>query len=186
MVGSILTQNTAWKNVERAIGNLKQAGRLDPQVIVALAPDDLAILLRPAGYFNVKAKRLQSFCKALLAAGGEPAYQRLPTAALRHALLAIHGIGAETADDMLLYAFERPVFVIDAYTRRLLQRLGLAHGEESYEQLRKGFEQALGPDVGLFNEYHALIVRHAKAHCRVRPVCPDCPLADGCAFTSGG
>lgn len=182
MVGAVLTQNTAWQNVERAIHHLKRTGQLDPQAIVALPPDDLALLLRPSGYFNVKAKRLQSFCRALLARGGERAYQRLPTEALRRALLAIHGVGPETADDMLLYAFERPVFVIDAYTRRLLVRLGYTPGGESYETLRKGFEHALAPDVALFNEYHALIVRHAKAHCRARPVCRGCPLLKHCGF----
>lgn len=182
MVGAVLTQNTAWQNVERAIGNLKHAGRLDPQAIVALAPAELAEHLRPSGYFNVKAKRLQSLCRALLSLGGERACRRLPTDELRHALLAIHGVGPETADDILLYTFQRPVFVIDAYTRRLMQRLGYAHGEESYEILRRGFEQALAPDVALFNEYHALIVRHAKAHCRVKAVCLACPLAAHCRF----
>lgn len=180
MVGSVLTQNTAWRNVERAIANLKEAGALGPAAIAALPPADLAALLRPAGYFNVKAQRLQAFCRFLREAGGEGVLAALPTAELRHRLLAVHGIGPETADDMLLYAFERPVFVIDAYTRRLLKRLGIAAGVEGYEVLRTGIENALGPDVRIFNELHALIVHHAKMACSARPRCGDCCLRGIC------
>jgi len=180
MVGAVLTQNTAWRNVERAIANLKAARALEAEAIVALAPATLATLLRPAGYFNVKAQRLQAFCRFLLDAGGEAALADLATAELRRRLLAVHGIGPETADDILLYAFARPVFVIDAYTRRLLRRLGLATGEEGYEVLRGGIEQALGPDPATFNELHALIVHHAKMACSVRPRCAACCLRRIC------
>lgn len=180
MVGAVLTQNTAWSNVERAIANLKSAGWLSPAAIAASEHGPLAEVLRPAGYFNVKAHRLVSFCRFLVDSGGEPTLARQDTADLRRALLAVHGIGPETADDILLYAFGRPVFVIDAYTRRLLQRLGLASGAEGYEELRAGFERALGPGAALYNEYHALIVHHAKAACRVRPRCEDCCLRRGC------
>jgi endonuclease-3 related protein len=183
MVGAVLTQNTAWPNVEKAIANLKRAGMLSPKVIAQAPATEVAELIRPSGYFNIKAQRLQHFCTYLLAAGGKKRLARMETAELRHALLAVHGVGPETADDMLLYAFDRPVFVIDAYTRRIFSRLGLIEGDEPYEALRHGFEKALGPDVPLFNEYHALIVRHAKAACAKRPRCQGCCLARNCAAT---
>lgn len=184
MVGAILTQNTAWTNVERALANLKGAGVLSFRALPALPPEQLAQLIRPAGYFNVKAERLQVFCRFLVENGGECALREMDTATLRRTLLAVKGIGPETADDMLLYAFDRPVFVIDAYTRRLFSRLGIATGEEGYEELRHGFEQALGPHVRMFNEYHALIVRHAKEACSASPRCADCCLRGFCLYQS--
>ncbi len=184
MVGAILTQNAAWQNVERAIAALRAAEALDPQVIVAAPPERLGAWIRPAGYFNVKAARLQAFCRWYLQAGGFEALAARPTEPLRRALLAVHGIGPETADDILLYAFERPVFVIDAYTRRIFTRLGQGSARWGYEDWRAWFETALGADVPLYNEYHALIVRHAKVHCRVRPRCEGCPLALTCAAFS--
>lgn len=186
MVGAVLTQNTAWTNVERALLQLRGRVPLDADALLALPESELAALIRPAGYFNVKARRLRAFCEAFVAAGGEPALSGLDTSALRDLLLGIHGIGPETADDMLLYAFERPVFVIDAYTRRLFGRLGLVDEAASYEALRYTFEQTLAPDVALFNEYHALIVHHAKQVCRARaPRCPDCCLAESCQASVG-
>ncbi len=179
MVGAVLTQNTAWSNVERAIDNLRRAGLLDPAAMADLAPDRLAQPIRPSGYFNVKAKRLQALCQWLL---NETAAQSLATDTLRERLLAIHGIGPETADDILLYAYERPVFVIDAYTRRLCGRLSLVDGELSYEALRATFEQALPKQVALFNEYHALIDHHAKLVCRPRPRCDACFLRGDCPW----
>ncbi len=183
MVGAILTQNTAWGNVEKAIHHLRANDALSPEAITASLPGVLAGWIRPAGYFNVKTARLQNFCRWYLAAGAFDALQRLNTSTLRQRLLAVNGVGPETADDMLLYAFERPVFVIDAYTRRLLLRLGLAHGEESYDKLRHAFEQQLGAtrrQVALFNEYHALIVMHAKVRCRKTPLCRGCCLLRNC------
>jgi endonuclease-3 related protein len=180
MVGAVLTQNTAWTNVERAIANLKQAGALSPQSIVKAPPRRLAGWLKPSGYFNVKARRLRAMCRWLLEQGGTRKIARLPTRELRQALLAVHGIGPETADDILLYAFRRPVFVIDAYTRRIFQRLRLIEGNEDYETLRRMFEATLDSDTQLFNEYHALIVAHGKDVCRKRPLCRDCCLAEGC------
>lgn len=185
MVGAVLTQNTAWRNVERAIANLRGVAALTPSSIAAMSPVDLAALIRPAGYFNVKARRLQAFCRFLREAGGEEALARLPTEELRHALLAVHGIGPETADDMMLYAFGRPVFVIDAYTRRLLRRLGMAAGDEAYEVLRHGIERALGPQTQLFNELHALIVHHAKMACGTKPLCMGCCLRRICPEARG-
>jgi len=179
-VGAILTQNTAWTNVEKAIARLDAADALGPHAIDAMAADRLAELIRPAGYFNVKAKRLQSFCRFLQE---QSKLERLQTAELRARLLSVHGIGPETADDILLYAFLRPVFVIDAYTRRLFGRLGLLDGKASYEALRSCFESALDADVEMFNEYHALIVVHAKHVCRTRPCCEQCCLSSVCAYS---
>ena len=180
MVGAILTQNTAWSNVEKALASLVLHDRLDAARIVATRKDYLAHWLRPSGYFNVKAERLKNFCRWYLDAGGFSALSRLGTVQLRQALLSVNGVGPETADDILLYAFERPVFVIDAYTRRLFARLHLYAGNESYDSLRLAIESALGPDVALFNEYHALIVRHAKEVCRPNPQCGRCVLRGHC------
>ena len=186
MVGAVLTQNTAWANVERAIEALRAADALEPRALARMPPARLARFLRPVGYFNVKAQRLRAFCRFYLEAGGLRALGRLDTAALREQLLGVHGVGPETADDILLYAFGRPVFVIDAYTRRLLARQGLARGDEPYETLRAAFERALPPDTDVYGEYHALIVAHAKAHCRVRPVCEGCPVRRPCAHARAG
>jgi endonuclease-3 related protein len=180
MVGAVLTQNTAWSNVEKAIANLVAHDRLDAGRIVGARKEQLARLLKPSGYFNIKAQRLRNFCRWYLAAGGYQALAEMPTGELRRALLTVNGIGPETADDILLYAFGRPVFVIDAYTRRLLARYGLARGDEAYESLRLGFERALGADVDLYQQYHALIVTHAKEVCRKAPACLRCGLAVAC------
>lgn len=176
MVGAVLTQNTAWTNVEKAITNLKLAEALSPEAIVAAHHKRLAMWLKPSGYFNIKAKRLKAFCRWLLEQGGEKRLARWSTEKLRNALLAVHGIGPETADDILLYAFNRPVFVIDAYTRRIFGRLGLVEGDEDYESLRATFEGSLKGNAQVFNEYHALIVNHGKDVCRNRPRCEHCCL----------
>ena len=142
----------------------------------------LARLLRSSGYFNIKAKRLKNLCNWLLEQGGFQLLKQKETKELRSSLLTVNGVGCETADDILLYAFERPVFVIDAYTRRLFSRLGLISGDESYEKLRGSFEAALGNDASLFNEYHALIVVHSKEICRVKPKCEQCVLRKHCSL----
>ncbi len=180
MVGAVLTQNTAWTNVERAIANLKRARALTPAVIAAAPHRRLAMWLRPSGYFNVKARRLRAMCRWLIAQGGVRRLARRDTHDLRGALIAVHGIGPETADDIVLYAFHRPVFVVDAYTRRIFSRLGLIRGDEGYETVRRLFEDHLAADTALFNEYHALIVRHGKDVCRKRPRCAGCCLAAFC------
>lgn len=180
MVGAVLTQNTAWTNVERAIANLKQARALSPAAIVKAHPRRLAAWLRPSGYFNIKAKRLKALCRWLMEQGGARSLAKLATHDLRHALLNVHGVGPETADDILLYAFNRPVFVIDAYTRRIFARLGLIAGDEHYEALRSLFEKELEFSASLFNEYHALIVAHGKDVCKKRPLCGNCSLMDKC------
>jgi endonuclease-3 related protein len=181
MVGAVLTQNTAWSNVERALARLGECIELKAEAILGLAPEVLADRIRPVGYFNVKARRLRAFCAAYLAESGLDGLSGLATETLRRRLLSIHGVGPETADDMLLYAFHRPVFVVDAYTRRIFARLGLLTGTEGYESIRRGFEAALGPDAPLYNEYHALIVRHGKEVCRSRPRCAGCCLRDQCS-----
>ena len=184
MVGAVLTQNTAWTNVEKAIANLKAAKALSPETIAATPLRRLAAWLKPSGYFNIKAKRLRSMCAWLIHKGGTRKIARLPTGALRAELLQVHGIGPETADDILLYAFQRPVFVIDAYTRRLFTRLGLTGADKTYEELRAFFEHALTQQgehkTRLFNQYHALIVAHGKQACRPRPLCSGCCLASLC------
>jgi len=181
MVGAILTQNTAWTNVERGLERLCGRIPLQAQAILSLPVDELAECLRPVGYFNLKSKRLRAFCRTYLEAGGLDGLRALTTEALRPWLLGIHGIGPETADDMLLYAFERPVFVVDAYTGRIFGRLGVLKGNPGYEVIRWGFEAALGEDVRLFNEYHALIVWHGKTICRrTRPLCDRCCLREHC------
>lgn len=182
MVGAILTQNTSWENVKKALKNLKQAKSLTPKKMISLKLPVLAEMLRPSGYFNVKAMRLKNYCAWYLSSGGYKALQKKSTEELRSELLKVNGIGFETADDILLYAFHRPVFVIDAYTRRLFQRLGMISGDEHYETLRHQFEKTLGSDVQLYNEFHALIVAHAKAYCRKKPACDTCRLAADCLF----
>ncbi|HLD13899.1 MAG TPA: endonuclease III domain-containing protein [Burkholderiales bacterium] len=180
MVGAVLTQNTAWTNVEKAIVNLKNAKALTPEAIVKAPHRQLAGWLKPSGYFNIKAKRLKAMCRWLIVQGGVRKLAKFSTHDLRAALIAVYGIGPETADDIVLYAFNRPVFVIDAYTRRIFARLGLIKGEEGYETLRHLFEHALKPGASLFNEYHALIVKHGKDICRARPWCTACCLRPVC------
>jgi len=179
-VGAILTQNTAWTNVERALENLRQNRLLSPRAIVSASHAQLAEQLRPSGYYNVKAERLRHYCQWLLEQGGERALHTAPTDQFRRNLLSVKGIGPETADDILLCAFHRPVFVIDAYTRRIFSRLGLIDAKANYEALRRRFEEALGDDVPLYNQYHALIVRHAKTACRTKPQCEACALRKLC------
>jgi endonuclease-3 related protein len=177
MVGAVLTQNTAWSNVEKAIDNLRTQDRLTLESLLAMPKDSLAAHIRPAGYFNIKAERLLSLCRFL---EQNPDLKTMETKPLREQLLSVHGIGPETADDILLYAYQRPVFVIDAYTRRLFSRLAMIEHDCGYEPLRAGFEEVLAPDTALFNEYHALIVVHGKSHCRTKPNCTDCPLIALC------
>jgi len=179
-VGAVLTQNTNWSNVERAIANLRQADVLTLPAIRRLPKDQLAQLLRPAGYYNLKTERLLQLCDYLASCQGLDELRGLPLDEARSGLLSVWGVGPETADDILLYALDRPVFVIDAYTRRLLVRMGLATGRESYEALRRGFERVLSPDVALFKQYHALLVEHAKSVCRKSPACESCCFASDC------
>ncbi|MFP4147381.1 MAG: endonuclease III domain-containing protein [Halorhodospira sp.] len=185
LVGAVLTQNAAWRNVERALANLREEGLLDPVALVEAPVETVAAAIRPSGYFNVKTRRLRNLCIAYLQEGGLEGLLLQPTETLRERLLAINGIGRETADDILLYACHRPVFVIDAYTRRIFQRLGWIQGDEGYERLRAAVEEALGPETTTFNELHAQLVTLGKATCRPAPCCSSCPLSDACAYARG-
>ncbi|HUV65549.1 MAG TPA: hypothetical protein VMW24_16750, partial [Sedimentisphaerales bacterium] len=178
MTGAILTQNTSWTNVEKAIANLKSAGCLSPEALHRIEISGLAELIRPAGYYNIKAKRLKNFLEWLFDSydGNLAHLESVATNRLREELLAITGIGRETADSILLYALERPIFVVDAYTARITVRHGLIEPDADYEQLRELFEANLPQDTRLFNEYHALLVRTGKEFCRPKARCPGCPL----------
>ena len=174
MVGAILTQNTSWSNAEKALNNLKKSDALNIHSILKLTEKELAKLIKPSGYFNIKSKRLKNYVIWFEKEGRFNCLNKLDDNILRERLLNVNGIGPETADDILLYAFERPVFVIDAYTRRLLKSMKMIDGAESYEKLRFFFESSLSADIGLFKEYHALIVRHAKEKCTHLKNCRHC------------
>lgn len=178
VVGAILTQNTAWANVEQAIARLRAARALNPARLHALPHAELAELIRPAGYFNVKATRLHAFTRRLHEefGGALDRLFRLPTPGLRAALLAVKGIGPETADSILLYAAGRPAFVVDAYTRRLMERHRWLTPKASYDEVARAFTRALPPEVATYNEYHALLVALGKRYCRPTPRCAACPL----------
>ncbi|MHC4917532.1 MAG: endonuclease III domain-containing protein [Planctomycetota bacterium] len=179
-VGAILTQNTAWSNVERAIRALRAAGALSFRGMRALPERRLARLIRPSGYFNQKARKLRALLDWLAERDSRGSVRRAlrgPLDEVRGSLLDVRGVGPETADSILLYAGERPVFVVDAYTRRVLERHGLAAGGEPYETVRALFEDHLPRSVPIYNEYHALLVRLCKEHCAKRlPACAGCPL----------
>lgn len=176
-VGAILTQNTNWLNVEKAIVNLKREGLLSLEALWEIDRERLADLIRPSGFFNVKSVRLKEFLGWLLERYGSlEAMFRGDWRVLREELISVRGIGRETCDSILLYAGEKPSFVVDAYTRRLFSRLGLVQETDSYEQVRSLFMKSLPADSALFNEYHALIVEQCKRHCRKKPLCDGCPL----------
>jgi endonuclease III related protein len=179
IVGAILTQNTNWSNVERAISELRRNRLLSVAAINRISVAKLAPLIRSSGYFRQKARKLKEFVAFLHSkhSGSLTKMFRTSTPVLREQLLGVHGIGPETADSILLYAGEHPVFVVDAYTRRILQRHGLAHGKETYEEIRALFAKSLPLEPSLFNEYHALIVHLGKHFCRPKtPICSSCPL----------
>lgn len=176
-VGAILTQNTAWANVEKAISNLKAMGVFDPEALLNLDQAELAALIRPAGYFNQKARKIRDFLSWFRETGGFEAMKGTETSTLRESLLSIRGIGPETADSILLYAMGRPVFVVDAYTVRVLARHGVIGPDANYHDVQALFQDNLPGKPELFNEFHALFVRLGKTRCRRRvPLCEDCPL----------
>lgn len=178
MVGAILTQNTNWGNVEKAITNLKKAGVLHPSALEKIPPSRLAELIRPAGYFNIKTKRLKNFIHFLIAEyqGDVEKMCRKDLSVLREKLLGVKGIGPETADSILLYAAGKPIFVIDQYTYRVLTRHFLVGEETTYEEMQEFMMGHVKEEVPLYNEYHAQIVRVGKEFCKTRPVCEKCPL----------
>jgi endonuclease-3 related protein len=178
MTGAVLTQNCAWRNVEKAIANF--GGRLTPDFVLNADDAELIEIIRPAGFFNQKA----AYLKAMTTWFGKygfhvPAVRREPLEKLRAELLAVKGIGNETADSILLYAFDLPTFVVDAYTLRLCARLPLYAGRR-YDQIKAYFEDNLPKETAVYNNFHALIVMNAKAHCRKKPKCDGCPLEDIC------
>jgi endonuclease-3 related protein len=175
----VLTQNTSWNNVEKAIALMKSAGALDPDIVVELPVSELEALIRPSGFFRIKTKRLKNMAVWWLANVRD---SKLPdgrsTAEWRHRLLEVNGIGPETADSILLYCFNQPVFVIDAYTRRIAARHFGSAPESSYQELQKIFMENLPGSTEIFNEYHALLVRNAKECCRKNICLEDCPLRE--------
>ena len=177
-VGAILTQNTAWRNVERALANLRQAGAMSVEALAAMDAKQLAELIRPAGYFNVKARRLGNFITHVAAGWGGDLSALLDRSAgaLREELLSISGIGRETADSIVLYAAGQPTFVVDAYTCRILLRHYLIDVEDDYESVKQLLEDNLPADAELFNDFHAQFVAVGKDYCRPRARCAGCPL----------
>ena len=179
MLGAILTQNTAWKNVEKALEQLHMNELAHHDRILRTRKEKLCRLIRSAGYFNQKAERLvliSKFVKEHSIAG----LRKKKMSVLRDMLLDVKGIGPETADSIVLYAFEKPSFVIDAYTKRIFSRIGLCDADISYDELQKMFMDNVRKDVRVYKEYHALIVEHAKQHCRAKPVCEGCPVSKVC------
>lgn len=184
MVGAILTQSAAWVNVEKAINNLKAAGVLSPRALRCLSLTELATLIRPCGYFNAKARKLKALAEWLDQAFSDDLVKMSATSLreLRLQLLAVHGVGEETADSIILYAANKPIFVIDAYTRRIIDRIGLAPNSNSYSGYQSLFMENLPHRTALFNEYHALLVHHGKKACRQQPLYPECCLKDICRY----
>ncbi len=178
IVGAILTQNTAWKNVKLAIDKLREAGALDFDSILEADETYLASLIRPAGYYNQKAKRLKGFCAYVSERfdGNPDRFLSLDMESLRSELLGIRGVGPETADSIVLYAAHQPSFVVDAYTHRIFMRHGWVPESMTYEELRGYFMDCLEADVHLFQEFHALLVRIGHLYCRRKPLCPQCPM----------
>jgi endonuclease-3 related protein len=181
-VGAILTQNTAWSNVEKALAALRARGLLSFPRLRQVPPARLAPLIRSSGTYNVKARRLARFVAFLAReyGGRVAAMSREDPGELRAKLLAVPGIGRETADSIALYAARLPLFVVDAYTRRVFSRLGLIQGNEPYDDVQRFFMDGLPRDTALFSDYHAQIVRLAQTACRARPLCGQCPLEEVC------
>lgn len=180
IVGAILTQNTAWVNVEKAIKNLKENNLLSSKALSRTKTSRIARLIKPSGYYNIKAKRLKNFLNFLSTKfnGNLNRLFKTDLLVLRQALLEVKGIGPETADSILLYAANKPIFVIDAYTKRIFSRHGLVNEDAAYDDLQQFFMSNLPKDARLYNEYHALIVKVGKDLCRKRPKCDLCPLKD--------
>jgi endonuclease III related protein len=181
-LGAILTQNTSWSNVDKALGVLRRRGRLSYEALSRCRASRIAPWIRSSGYFNVKARRLVAFLRFLRReyGGSVEAMAAEDPAALREKLLSVSGIGRETADSIALYAAGLPLFVVDAYTRRIFTRLGLVAGHESYDEIQRLFMDNLPRDAALYNDYHAQIVLHGKDVCRTVPRCGICPLGGVC------
>jgi endonuclease-3 related protein len=182
-VGAILTQNTAWTNVEKALANLRRERALELGVLASAPSAKLARWVRPSGYFRQKALKLRVFARRVRARGGKVAsLLDGPIASAREGLLELWGVGPETADSMLLYAGGRPIFVIDAYTLRIARRIGWLSESDGYSQAQRWFEARLPRSPRIYAEYHALLVELAKRHCKTRPDCQGCPAKRGCDY----
>ncbi len=182
IVGALLMQQTAWRNVEAAIGNLRRAGLLSPAGIASARIPELRRRVRVAGLYQSKPLRLKRFCARLMEFGGDlDAFFARPMAAVREDLLAQEGVGPETADSILLYASETPTFLVDAYTVRIARRLGWIDTDD-YDEVKAWFEARFPRDLASYREFHALLVRHATQVCRPRPRCGECPLNERCAY----
>ncbi|MCK4357991.1 MAG: endonuclease III domain-containing protein [Candidatus Cloacimonetes bacterium] len=187
IIGAILTQNTNWKNVEKSIYNLKSNNLIDLSRLDEIDEQKLAEIIHSSGYYKQKAKRLKLVAE-FFKKNPISTLENCSTGELRETLLSVNGIGAETADSILLYAFNRPIFVIDAYTKRIFNRLGFWNEKISYKDAQDLFMNNLNPsdgfasggDVNLFNEYHALLVKLGKDICKKTPLCPQCPLKSVC------
>jgi len=177
-IGAILTQNTNWGNVEKAIANLKSERKLSPRELHLMSLDQLYLLIRPSGYYTIKARKLKHFVNFLMEEyeGSMERMKKEEIRTIREKLLALNGIGPETADSIILYALGKPVFVVDAYTKRVLSRHSILDHNSSYREVQEFFHSQLKKDVSMFNEYHALFVRLAKDNCRKVPLCGGCPL----------
>ena len=187
ILGAILTQATSWSSVEKALHNLKSADLLSMEALKEISHDELAALLRPSGFFNAKARKVKALIDHVSTGYGGDLETMLAkdTEELRGELLSIHGIGEETADDILVYAAGRASFVVDSYTRRILKRLAIQPQDERYEEYRRLFHGQIPPDPSLYNEYHALLDRHAKEVCRAQPRCAGCCLLESCPTGAG-
>jgi len=185
-VGAILTQNTAWKNVEKALECLRAKKLLSLNSIAKAEPAEIAECVRSSGYYNQKTKKLKAFAEFAEQNGGLGKLFALPAEELRGRLLAVKGIGPETADSMVLYAAKKPKFVVDAYTKRIFSRLGALEEKAAYDEFQRLFERSLPNEFALFNEYHALLVELAKRNClKKEPRCGECPLVKQCAYAEG-
>ncbi|MBP7411203.1 MAG: endonuclease III domain-containing protein [Methanoculleus sp.] len=180
MIGAILTQNVSWTNAARAVRNLEGAGMLDPCLLAKADPGEIARLIVPSRFYNLKAERIREFARVYVAEfEGDPAVMAaVETSALRERLLAVRGLGKETVDSILLYACGKPVFVVDAYTRRIFSRYGLLPADASYDRMQRLFAENLPPDAALFNDYHAQIVFLGNTVCRKSPLCGRCPIRE--------
>jgi endonuclease III related protein len=187
MIGAILTQNTAWKNVEKAIANLKSEGLLSYEGLIKCSMEKLAFLVRPSGYYNQKAKKLKNFLSFMEEnfGGSIDSMKRVKLDKMRKMLLEVNGIGPETADSILLYALAKRIFVVDAYTKRIFSRIGLIESFWNYEKIQAFFMDNLSSSLPLYNDYHAQIVMFGKEICRTRPKCDLCPLIRDCRFGRG-
>lgn len=186
IAGAVLVQHTTWTNAERALASLHAAGALDVRTLATMPEDALAALVRVSGTPTSKARRLRAAAETIEQHGGLAAFLALPQDELRRALLDTHGIGPETADAIALYAAGRPIFVIDAYTKRLFRRLGLGPRADGYDAWQRWFEEGLPADAPLFQRYHGYVVLHGKALCRTQPRCAPCPLRPRCPESRRG